>query len=112
MINREQLDWVGRNRQPRPAATPLPKIITALMKRRRTTANGAAFASLADQLGEEFQAHCFFGELRSGTLTVCVREPRLIAPLRSRWLFVIRERLGQHPSGGRVRRIEFRAASP
>jgi hypothetical protein len=67
------------------------------------------FAAILDQLDENFRAHCTFGGLRSGTLTIQVDDPRWVAPLRSQWLFVLRERFQQHPRGGRVRRIEFRS---
>jgi len=106
----QQLRWVTRNRQGRPTAVRAVSVAQTLLKRLAAPSDAlaAAWAEFAATAGPDFQAQCALGGLRAGTLMILVNDGRLLAALRARWLFPLREWLRQHRPGLYVGRIEFR----
>ncbi len=75
----------------------------------RQRAPAVAVAAILDELGPDVSGHCSFDGLRDGELFVAVDDPRLVAPMRTRCVFALRERLRQALPSVFVRRIEFRS---
>ncbi len=110
MVTDEQLGWAYRNRRTHDRVVPLVNFANTLLSRIEDPAKSwsVQIESIANEvLGSDFADQCSIGTLRSGILTVLVRDRRLLYTARIGWALSLLECLRTHcPSAG-VRKLRF-----
>jgi hypothetical protein len=109
-ITRNQLQWVGRNRQPA-TREELLGAVAGRQLRAESVKRSKDVTALLQLIGrwtdDDFRARCCLGGFSNGVLTILVEHDTLVAPMRRAWTVALMDVLANEYRGAHVADIHF-----